>query len=777
MERLADGLAVAGTARVVATKLTGRPPRSLDRRTVGDLSAQGLPAATAPLDPRVLAEQVRLLYVRAPIAQATVVVNAALVTWIFWDLVSRTRSLAWLAVMCALAALRIALVRAYRRAAPGPHEAGVWGRRFVAGAALTGVCWGAAALIFHAPRSPTHELFLAFVLGGMTAGAASSNASHAPAFLAYAAPAILPMVVRLAAEGDPIHAAMAFMLAVFGVAVAGLSRAGGQALEEALRLRFRNEALVEDLTAAQGRLERLNASLERRVGERTRDLERALALRAASETRLAVTLDSIGDALIATDSEGQVLLFNHVAETLTGWTATDAVHRPLEEVFHLLHEATRVPVEDLLGRVFGEGVVFAPGMCSLVARDGTERPISSTAAPIRDPDGEIVGAVLVFRDQTRERAVHDALLESDQRKAQFIAVLSHELRNPLAAIRSSLYLLERALPTDERSVRAREVIERQTRHLARLVDDLLDATRISQGKIELRRARLDARDVVQRACDDHRASFVERDVELRVETSGPVWVDADETRLAQVVGNLLHNAAKFSREGGTVVASVRATGGGAEIRVRDDGIGIAPDLLPRVFEPFVQADAGLARTKGGLGLGLALVKGLVELHGGSVHVRSDGVDRGAEFVLRLPLAPAPEVRAATPVPAPPRQAGAASVLVIEDNVDSARTIADVLAMEGHQVHVATDARSGIARARELRPDVILCDIGLPDMDGYVIARTLRAEERMRSTRLVALSGYAQPEDRRRAAEAGFDHHISKPAAIEALLAIVARRQT
>jgi signal transduction histidine kinase len=622
------------------------------------LSDDDHPGESLAPDSRVLAEQVRLLYARAPIAQATVVVNACLVAWVFWDLVPRGKTIAWATTLCALAAVRMGLVRAYRRSATAadPSEAGAWGRRFVAAAALMGVCWGAAAFIFYTP-SPVHQLFLAFVLGGMAAGASSSNGSHMPAFVAYAAPALLPMVLRLAVERDPAHAAMALMVVLFAVAVAAISRSGSRTLQEALRLRFANEALVEDLSAARQRLERLNADLELRVSERTGELEHALALRVASETRL---------------------------------------------------------VE-----------------------------------------------------------AHDALRESDQRKNQFIAVLSHELRNPLAAIRTSLYLLEHASRDEQRFVRARDVIDRQARHLARLVDDLLDATRISQGKIELRRARIDARQVVRAACDDHRAEFLDRGIGLRVEISAAAWIDADETRIAQVVGNLLHNAAKFSRAGGTVVVSVGAAGDRAEIRVRDDGVGISADLLPHVFDPFVQGYGGLARTKGGLGLGLALVKGLVELHGGSVHARSDGVDRGAEFILRLPLTRAPVARAVTPVPHSAERP--ASVLVIEDNVDSARSIADVLSLEGHDVHVATDARSGIAKARELKPDVILCDIGLPDMDGYEIARVIRAEDWLRSTRLIALSGYAQPEDRQRAAEAGFDQHIAKPAAMEVLLATIAQR--
>jgi signal transduction histidine kinase len=617
-------------------------------------------AVRAHLDALVLGEQVEMLYARASIAQATVVVNACLVAWVFWGFVPAGRSIAWVASLCALSALRLALVRAYRRQASVASDARVWAHRFTAGAALTGACWGAAAFVFHAPSSPIRQVFLAFVLGGMTAGAASSNASYTPAFVAFAAPALLPMVVRLAAEREPVHAAMAFMLTLFGVAVAGISRSGSRTIEEALRLRFRNEALVEDLSAAHHSLESLNAELEQRIRGRTDELERILALRTTSEERLAATLE--------------------------------------------------------------------------------------------------------------------ALRESDRKKSEFIAVMSHELRNPLAPIRSSLYVIERAPHDSDEFARAREILRRQTAHLVRLVDDLLDVTRISQGKIELRRARIDARDVVRHACEAFRPEFRERNVELRVETSDPVWIDADETRIAQAVGNLLHNAAKFSGEGGTVVASVRAAGDQAKIRVRDDGVGISAEVLPLVFEPFVQGHGGLARTKGGLGLGLALVKGLVELHGGAVFAHSEGPGRGAELVLTLPLTPAPDravtapASACLPAVAPRREA--LDVLIIEDNADAARSIADVLRMEGHHVRIAADGRAGLAEARERTPEVVLCDIGLPDLDGYDVARALRTDAALRSTRLIALSGYAQPEDLQRAAEAGFDRHISKPASVDTVLAAI-----
>jgi signal transduction histidine kinase len=367
----------------------------------------------------------------------------------------------------------------------------------------------------------------------------------------------------------------------------------------------------------------------------------------------------------------------------------------------------------------------------------------------------------------RARA-ESAVREADQRKSEFLAVLSHELRNPLAPIRSSLYLLDRAAPGSELAARARAVLDRQTRHLARLVDDLLDVTRITRGKVELFRSRLDLRDVVRKTTDDLRSTFEERGVALRIEPAGEAaWVNGDGVRLAQALANLLQNAAKFTPAGGTVTVSLAVAGGKATVSIRDTGEGMEPDVVERMFEPFEQAAQGLARTRGGLGLGLALVKGFVELHGGTVHAASRGLGAGAEFTIDLPLAePAPALAGrpgAAPVPATARD-----VLVVEDSVDQGRTLADVLRLLGHRARLALDGGSGLALARERRPDVVLCDIGLPDMSGYEVARTLRMDPALAGIQLVALTGYAQPEDRQRALDAGFDVHLPKPPSLEQL---------
>ena len=340
-------------------------------------------------------------------------------------------------------------------------------------------------------------------------------------------------------------------------------------------------------------------------------------------------------------------------------------------------------------------------------------------------------------------------------------MLSHELRNPLAPIRNSIHLLEHVDAASEQARRARAVIRRQSEHLTRLVDDLLDMTRIAKGKIQLSRERLDVASVVRHTAEDLRSVITGRALELTLDLSAePVFVDGDATRLGQVVGNLLQNAAKFTPAGGRVAVSVRAEAASVEIRVRDTGVGIAPGVLDRVFEPFFQGESSLARTDGGLGLGLALVKAIAELHGGSAYAESAGRGEGAELIVRLPLAAA-AVTPATPDGPARRIAQGRLVLVVDDNVDAADSLAELVQLFGHSTEVAYDGPTALAKAQANPPDVVLCDIGLPGMSGYDVARELRAK-RSSGMRLIAVSGYAQPEDLERAAEAGFDHHVAKP---------------
>lgn len=362
------------------------------------------------------------------------------------------------------------------------------------------------------------------------------------------------------------------------------------------------------------------------------------------------------------------------------------------------------------------------------------------------------------------------LREADRRKDEFMAMLSHELRNPLMPIRNSLYVLKRLLPADDpRMRRVQEVMERQTDHLSRLVDELLDMTRISRGKVQLHLEPADLCECVRRTVDDYRAVYAANGVGLHITMeAAPVWIRADVTRLAQLVGNLLGNAVKFTPRGGQVTLSVGRDGGHAVVGVTDTGVGIAPAMLSRIFEPFSQADRTLDRSRGGLGLGLALVKGVVELHGGTVTAHSEGVGLGARFTVRFPLDGTRVDGVAVPKVEQPREGQRHKILVIEDNKDSADSLRTALELMGHKAEIARDGMEGLARAEAFLPDVVLCDIGLPGVDGYEVARRLRQHPRLRLNALVAVTGYALPDDLQRAEEAGFTHHLAKPPSLDAL---------
>lgn len=363
------------------------------------------------------------------------------------------------------------------------------------------------------------------------------------------------------------------------------------------------------------------------------------------------------------------------------------------------------------------------------------------------------------------------LEEQDERKNEFLGVLAHELRNPLAPMVTSLYLLGRSSPDSDVARRAHEVIARQVTHLSRLTDDLLDVTRISRGKITLQRERLDLVDVARECVEDQQGTLEAKALRLELDVpEASLWVDGDRTRLCQVLSNLLSNAAKFSTQNGAITIRLRGGTDDVILEVIDQGCGIESTLLPEIFQPFTQGPADSASNPGGLGLGLALVKALVELHGGTVEAFSDGIDRGARFVVRLPrdhsaADDAPAV-AGMPAVTPKR------ILLIEDNVDAAVTLDAALSLEGHVVEMAHRGTDGVALAEAFQPDVVLCDLGLPDIDGYTVARRLRGNPRLRAALLIAVTGYAAERDRTRAQASGFDHHLAKPVTVERLTEIL-----
>jgi PAS domain S-box-containing protein len=653
-------------------------------------------------------------------------------------------------------------------------------------------------------------------------------------------------------------------------------------------------------------------------------LEEAAARRAAEEhsaaiweerERLRVTLHSIGDGVIATDTEGRVTLLNPVAEALTGWGSEEATGQPLPKVFPIVNERTRQEAENPVAKVLREGtVVGLANHTVLIARDGRERPIDDSAAPIKDERGRVVGVVLVFRDNTQRRAAeekarknqeilqlvhkigkighwewnsltdenkwspeieslyglrpggfeggyqgwakllhpddlpkaeadvrhaletgeyftefrviwpdssvhwletrakvfkdgHDKpvrimgvnmdvterkrveeelrrsreelqqriaqLAEADRRKNEFLATLAHELRNPLAPLRTGLQVLRL---TDERAVqeRVRQMMERQLEQMVHLIDDLMDVSRISRNKLELRKARVPLVSVVENALETARPLIESKGHALTATLPPePVYLNADLTRLAQVFWNLLNNSAKYTDPGGRIDLSAQSEGKEVVVTVRDTGIGIPTEALAGLFNLFSQVDHSLERAQGGLGIGLALVKGLVEMHGGTVEARSAGVGQGSEFVVRLPLAEGeweekrPPAVEATPV-CPRRR-----ILIVDDNRDGAASLGMMLSLLGHDTRTAHDGLEALELAEAFRPEVVLLDIGLPKLNGYDVCRRIREQPWGRGLFIVAVTGWGQEDDRRRSREAGFNQHVVKPLDVTVLEQLLA----
>ncbi|AEG93240.1 candidate histidine kinase, hybrid [Ramlibacter tataouinensis TTB310] len=491
-----------------------------------------------------------------------------------------------------------------------------------------------------------------------------------------------------------------------------------------------------------------------------------------SEEWLRVMADTVPQIIWIIDRQGRAEFFNRQWTEYTGRAPLPATAAEMAANFVHPDDADRT-----LRRFEAaqrEGVPFVVEH-RMRRADGAYDWFLVRAEPLRHPEsGEILRWFGCSTDIGVLKAAAEALQKADQRKDEFLATLAHELRNPLAPVVNAVTILRSPRATDEMRTRMLELMERQTRHLVRLVDDLLEVSRITRGKIELRLERTDLRAIAQ-ACVDAAGEAIreaQHQVSLRVPAE-PVWVQADPARMKQVIDNLLNNAIKYTPHGGTIEVEVAHAQGRACIRVQDNGAGIPPDMLDGVFELFAQVDHTIGRARGGLGIGLALVRQLVALHQGEVTAASGGIDAGSTFTVRLPLAPAeapaPGTAAGTPlVPTTrPRR-----VLIIDDNKDAADTLASVVALGGHTTETAYDGPSGLAAAERMKPDCVLLDVGMPQMDGHEVARALRAMPALRGCLIVAVTGWGQSQDRQLTQASGFDAHLVKPASVEAVMELL-----
>jgi PAS domain S-box-containing protein len=639
------------------------------------------------------------------------------------------------------------------------------------------------------------------------------------------------------------------------------------------------------------------------------------ALRKQSEW-LRVTLASIGDGVISTDADGRITFMNAVAESLTGWRQDDVLGQPLDGAFRIINEQTREQTESPLTRVLRDGAITGLTQHTvLVGRDGSERPIDDSAAPIRDEDGHLIGCVLVFRDVSErrraendlhrsereladffdnanvglhwvgadgiilrvnqaeldllgyareeyvgrpiaefhvDRSVIDAILrrlacgdtlreyparlrckdgsvrdvlintsgyfengrfihsrcftlditqrkqaeeelaDANRRKDDFIATLSHELRNPLAPIRNAVRILKSFSAGQPKLEWCRNLIDQEVSHMSRLMEDLLDVSRITRSKLELRKQSVELHDVIEHSVALSQPLIESGGHKLSIELPPkPLRLNGDSARLNQVFANLLNNAAKFTQRNGDIHlrAELTATGAGSDesktekigsadesmeaahlnshqvvVSVEDSGIGIAPEMLPHIFDMFFQADSGKERSYGGLGIGLSLARTIIDLHGGTIAARSGGLGQGSQFVVCLPLdAASGETRKDEPVSSQEvPMAQGKRVAIVEDNKLQAQSLAILLEMMGYQVRTASDASTALSMIAEFVPQVALIDIGLPGLNGYELARRLRDLPQLRDITLIAQTGWGTEDDREQARQAGFQHHLTKP---------------
>ena len=440
--------------------------------------------------------------------------------------------------------------------------------------------------------------------------------------------------------------------------------------------------------------------------------------------------------------------------------------------FRVLDKGVEVPHDALpMQRAARTGEAVIGLELDLAFDDGSTITLFEHAQPLFDANGRVRGCVAVFIDITQQKRAEDALREAGRRKDEFLATLAHELRNPLAALAAASHLLTKANDKPAVATMAREALTRQIDHMARLLDDLLDVARITRGHVQLRLERLTLNSVVNEAVETMQPLVQKKNQRLSVHVADePLYVDADRVRLNQIIGNLLSNASRYTDADGSIEICVEPVGDQVRVVVRDSGVGIAPHLLEEIFELFVQVTPALQRSDGGLGIGLSLVRGLAHLHGGSVEAHSEGLGRGSEFIVQLPLARSPTESKHAPASIAPVATSQKSVrvLIADDNVDSARSWAALLELAGHDVRVAHDGGEALSLAHHFQPELALVDIGMPVMNGYEVAINIRKTDWGARTVIVAVTGWGQEQDKQKARNAGFDHHFTKPVMLNAI---------
>lgn len=482
--------------------------------------------------------------------------------------------------------------------------------------------------------------------------------------------------------------------------------------------------------------------------------------------KLRATLGCIGDGVIVTDAEGQIALMNPVAERMTGWGLAECEYKPIGEIVIVCDENSSQTIASPVNRVLRHGEILHENMdWHLTTRDGTLIPVSFSVAPIFDDRHRTTGVVLIFSDQTERRQTLEQLRDANRRKDEFLATLAHELRNPLAPISTGVELLKLAADDREMMEEVVGTMERQTRHMVRLIDDLLDVSRITRGKVELRKSEVQLSQVIQDAVEATRPLVDDARHELQVILPDqPIVLYADPNRLTQVLSNVLNNAAKYTPLGGVIRLEAQRIQNKVAITIEDNGMGITPEDQEHIFEMFTQARHSAEQGHSGLGIGLTLVKRLVEMHGGTVEVQSGGSHQGTCFRILLPDIVV-ESTVKFPSPRGDQEAPSATtgrVLIVDDNEDALKTLCRLVELQGHVVCLARDGLEAITKAEEFQPDIVLMDIGMPGMNGYQAARLLRQQPWAQRMALVATTGWGQEEDRRRTREAGFDHHLVKP---------------